>query len=133
RVVSRIALLGVVECVKPRFELLTAFGRAQLGVIGNVIAAPHEGVDGAEGVALAAGQDQKRVIEILCRHAGNTLAHGIRHDELRRSRRPWHGDRLRTGAHREPPESPNILAKAAWATRASLRDLEIAGRLPSTA
>ncbi len=66
-------------------------GRAQRGVVGDVVAAAHEGVDGAEGFALAARQNEEGVVEILGRRARDAFADGVRHDELRRSGRPGHG------------------------------------------
>ena len=67
---------------------LAALVQAELRVVGDVVAAAHEGVDGAQGFALAARQNEEGVVEILGGRARDALADGIRHDELRRSGGP---------------------------------------------
>ena len=56
-----------VESVEPDIEFLAAFGKAERGVVRNVIATPHERVDRAQCLALAARQNEKGVVEILGR------------------------------------------------------------------
>ena len=103
--------------------------KAEAGVVGDVIAAAHEGVDGAESLALALGQHEKCVIEILGVGARDAAAHRIGHGELRRSGTPRDQHGLGSGTHNVPSNFPS----AARATSASLRGLEITGRRPSTA
>src|SRR5207245_2323099 len=133
-VVRGLTLLSAMKSIEPSIKFLTAFRQCQGVVVCDIVAAAHEGIDRAQGFALAARQDEKCVVEILRRGAGDALAHGIRHDELGGSRSPGKGNLLRAGAHRCPPRLlPKTFAMAACATRASLRALEMAGRSPSTA
>ena len=92
-VVGRMSRLGAVQRIEPEVQLLAAFLQAERGVVGDVVAASHEGIDGAESLALAARQDEERVVEILRRRAGDAAAHGVRHHERARSGRPG-GDGL---------------------------------------
>ena len=132
-----LALLGAVKSVNPDVKFLTAVGQAQRGIVSNVIAGAHEGVDGAQRFALAARQGEKRIIEVLGRRAGNALAYRIRHDELGWSRGPGTGNLLRARAHGFPPSFcstvPRSFLLAARATSESLRGLEMDGRFPRTA
>ncbi len=155
-VVGGLALLGAVKGVKPGVEFLAALGQAQSGVVGDVVAAAHEGVDSAQGFALAAGQNEESVVEILGRGASDAATDRIGHDQLGRSGGPGNGDLLGAGAHifltplglcaswqaldapptaapRAAPTGEKILLRAARATRASLRGFEMAGRFPRTA
>src|SRR6478672_1322848 len=134
RVICGLALLGAVEIVEPRIQLLPPFGQAKRRLVRDVIATPHERVHRTQSLALAAGQDEERVIKVLGRSPRNAFADGICHDELRRCRRPWHRNLLRAHAHRDAPrDTPKHFAMAARVTKPSLRDFEIAGRFPSTA
>src|ERR1700722_7334001 len=144
------SLLSAVQGIKPGVEFLSAFLQAECGVVGDVVAAAHEGVDRAQGFALAAGQNEERVVEVLGGGTRDAAAHGIRHDELARSGCPRGDGLLSAGAHilltQRPLRSsilplpfvalellPNNLPTAARAIRASLRDFEMAGRFPKTA
>src|SRR5258708_10471290 len=125
-IVVGLTLLHAVQCGEPGVELEAAFIEDEGGVVGDIVAAAHEGVDGAQGFALALGQDQKGVVEIFGVGAGDTAAYRIRHLELRRGGSPRDQDLLCSCAHSNFP-------RAARATSASLRGLEITGRRPSTA
>src|SRR5579864_5879233 len=127
------ALLGGVQRVEPGVEFLAAFGKAQRRIVSDVVATAHEGVDGAQGLALASRQNQKSVVEILGGSSRDAAADRIRHDELRLRWSPRNGNLLRAGAQLFPPLLPRSLPRAARATSASLRGFEIAGRFPRTA
>ena len=150
RIVGGLALLGTVQSVEPGVKFLAPFGKAQRGIVANVVASPHEGVNSAQRLALAAGKNEKGIIKILGGSARYAFAHRIRHHELRRSRRPGNRDLLCPGAHRPlsslgwscfrpaslapstAPAEKNFFI-AARATSASFRGFEIAGRFPRTA
>jgi len=65
-----LALLGAVQGIEPGIELLAALFEDEAGIVGNVIATAHEGVDGAESLALALGKNKKCVVEIFWRWRG---------------------------------------------------------------
>ena len=98
-IVAGLALLGAVQGIEPGVEFEAAFFEAESGVVGNVVAAPHEGIDGAQRLPLALRQHQKCVVEILGVGAGDAAAHGVRHGELRRSGSPRNEYLLRSCAH----------------------------------
>ena len=136
-VVGGLALLGAVKSVKPDVKFLTAVGQTQRGIVSDVIAGAHEGVDGAQRFALAARQGEKRIVEVLGRRAGDAPAYRIGHDELGRSGGPGTGNLLRARAHGFPPSFrptvPMSFLVAARATSESLRGFEMDGRFPRTA
>ena len=74
RIVAGFALLGAVQRIEPGVELVAAFLEAEGGVVGDIVAAAHEGIDGAESLPLALGQNEKRVVEIFCVGAGDAAA-----------------------------------------------------------
>src|ERR1700684_809599 len=120
--------------VEPGIEFVAAFFETEAGVVGNVIAAAHKGVDRAQRLPLALGKNQECVIEILGVAASDAAAHRLRHAELRRSWTPRNHHLLRSRAHTNfPTDFPISFPNAARATRASLRGFEITGRQPSTA
>jgi hypothetical protein len=57
RVVRGLTLLSAMKSVKPSVELLAALWRAEPGIIGNIVATSHEGVNGAQSFSLTARQD----------------------------------------------------------------------------
>ncbi len=133
-IVGRMTGFGAVKGIQPRLQPLPSFIRRLFEVVGNVVAAAHEGVHRAQRLALGVGQDEESVVEILGRRAGDAAAYGICDRDLRRGRRKWRGHGLHGGAHiRLPRLPPSSFPNAARATSASLRVFEIAGRRPSTA
>src|ERR1700719_4087611 len=119
------ASFGSVKRVHPGIELLFAVACRERRIVGDVIAAAHESVNRAQGLAFAFGKDEKTVIKILGLCARDSPAYRVRHVELRLGR-DKRGRKLRHAAHIS-------LCKAARATSASLRCFEITGRRPSTA
>src|SRR5271154_5494795 len=93
-IVGGLALLGAMQRVEPGFEFLTALGETQRGIVGKIVTLAHEGVNGAQGLALASRKHEEGVVEILGGGAGDAAAHGIRHDQLRRSWAPRDGGLL---------------------------------------
>src|SRR5438105_13082878 len=112
--------------VQPGLQPRAPFPRRQAGIIGKIVAPPHEGVDRTKGLALGFGEDEKSVVEISSGRARNAAAHRIGHRQLRMRGHGLHGGGLHGGAHSNFPS-------AARATRTSLRDLEIEGLRPRTA
>ena len=125
--------LCAMKSVEPDVEFLTALGKAERSVVGDIVALPHEGVDGAEGFALAARQNEEGIVKILGGRARDAAADRVRHDELAWSGRPGDGNLLGAGAHFALLFVPSNFPMAARATNASLRGLEMAGRFPRTA
>jgi hypothetical protein len=84
---SRVAVIlageRMIECDAPAFQRLARGA----GFVAQIVAIAHERVDGVHGVALLAGQQQKRVVEILSATAGCLAAVGIGFFRDRRSRR----------------------------------------------
>src|SRR5215831_14435680 len=90
--------LGSVEGVHPRVELLTAVPRRERWIVGDVVAATHEGVYRAERLALDLGKDQKSVVEVLGALTRDPAADRVRHVQLRLGRHKlWRV--LRHGGH----------------------------------
>ncbi len=134
RIVGGIALLCAVERIEPGVKLLTAFRQTQTGVIGDVVAAAHEGVNGAKRLALSSRQNEERVVEILRRRSRDAAAYRIRHRQLRGCRSPGNRGLLGSGAHGlGRPDLPRSFASAARATSASFRGREMEGLRPRTA
>ena len=126
RIIRRLCRQCAMDFVQPVRQLVVTIIGAERVVVGDVVAAPHEGVHRAQGIALAPRKHHKPVVEILGGGAGDAPADGVRHIELRSGRRKLHGRISHGGAHRSFPS-------AARATSASFRVFEIAGRRPSTA
>ncbi len=123
-----------VNLVQPFRQLVVTIISAQRAVIGDVVAPPHKGVHRAQGITLPPWKYDKRVVKVFCGGAGDAPADGVRHIELRSSRRELHWRISHGGAQRcFSCGFPNIFPSAARATRASFRAFEMAGRLPSTA
>src|SRR5437899_5951374 len=116
--------------IEPSVQLLATFFNAKAGIVGDVVTLPHKGIHGAQCLALAPRQNQESIIKILRSGSRNAAADGVCHHQLRRSRSPGDGGGRGAGAHRNPPRS---LPMAARATRTSFRPFEMEGRRPSTA
>src|SRR6266850_3743251 len=112
--------------VEPLRQLVAPLVKTESVVIGNVVTAPHEHVDGAQRIAFGTWKDGKTVVKIPGGRAGVVATHRVSNVELRGGGRELHGSISYGGAH-------SIFPNAARATRASLRVFEIAGRRPRTA
>src|SRR5580700_26616 len=122
------------DLVQPCSQLVVAIDVAERGVVGDVIAVPHEGVDGAQRIAFAPRQHHESIVKILGGRAGDAPANGIRHFKLGSGGRKLDGGISHGGGHLCFSRGlGSSFAAAARATRVSLRDFEIAGRRPSTA
>src|SRR5262249_49237935 len=94
---------GVIESYAPAFERLA--GGA--GLVTEVVAIAHEGVDRAHGVALVAGEQKERVVEVLCAPASYCAAVAvgtiqvIDHAALRKATRAIAPTSRRTRSPRE--------------------------------
>src|SRR5882757_8671462 len=100
--------------VEPLRQLATPFVEAESIVVGDVVTAPHEYVNGAQRIAFGARKNCKTIVEIPGGRARDVAAHRVRDIELRRGDRKLHGSISHGGAH-------SIFPNAARATRASLR------------
>ena len=67
----RLAGMRRVPGGEPRVEVGAALLARQGFVVGEVVGVAHEGVDGADGVALGFGQGEKGVVEIFRLAAGD--------------------------------------------------------------
>src|SRR6266568_5469150 len=113
------------QALKPVLQPLSTIAKRHSLVIGDIVAAPHEGIDGTQGLPLGFWKNEKSVVEILGGATGDATANGIRDRQLRSVRGERCGRVLHSGAH-------NHFPSAARARRASLRGFEMKGRRPST-
>src|SRR5581483_11829902 len=100
--------------VHPLTQLLQSLLEWKAGVVRDVVCPSHEGVDGAQSIALMCGENQESVVEVFCGGACDMTANTVRCPQLQRGI-----------AHR------NFLV-AARASSQSLRGFEITGRRVST-
>ena len=76
-IVGGLAGLGGVEGFDPGSELLPPLVRRQADIVGQIIAAPHVGINRVQRPALGRGQHQKGVIEVLGRGTGDGAANRV--------------------------------------------------------
>ena len=115
-----------VEGVEPIRQFQPALANRETGVVRDIVATTHVGVNSTKRLTLVPGQCQECVVKILGRTARNRTAYGVSNRQLRLGRSELGRSRLHAGTHTNLPS-------AARATNASLRGLEMTGRLPSTA
>ena len=78
--------------IEPGIELEALFVGRELRIVADVVGVAHEGVDGAERVALAPRQDEKGVVKIARRLARDVAADSVGGAKLQR------GDAGRAGS-----------------------------------
>src|SRR5712671_2415354 len=102
------------NAVEPLRQFATPLVETESVVVGNVVTAPHEHVNGAQRIAFGARKNCKTVVEIPGGRARDVAAHRVRNIELRWGGRELHGSISHGGAH-------SIFPSAARATSTSLR------------
>src|ERR1035441_10375024 len=95
-------------------------GTRRAGLVAQIVAVAHEGIDGAHGFALLGGKQHERIVEVLGAAARHVLAVSIG---------LFDGDRH---AARRPPKVPKATRATEPSSRPTRSALEMAGRAPST-
>src|SRR5262249_51781880 len=70
RVIAEVAVEGFFELGAPALDS----GARCAGLVAQIVAIPHEGVDGAHGLALLAGEQNEGVVEVPGARAGDLKA-----------------------------------------------------------
>ena len=117
---------GAVPFIEPGVEVFATLGAWAGFVVGDIVGVTHEGVDGADGVALRLGESEEGVVEVLRLTAGDGGAFLIGGGELEIGEAKSAG----SGGGRDQ-NALHLLARAR-SSRAALRVLEMAGRARRT-